>query len=566
MTPLQLTRSVRSLNRLRQIASVLTHHGFGHIVDRLNLGRYVSLVGVTLSRKAPEDGDSAGAAIGRRLTRVCNELGPTFVKLAQTLTTRPDLIPDEVLRPLRSLQDRVEPFDTAIARGIVEEDLGVPIAEGFATFDDAPFASGSIGQVYKATTHDGMNVVVKVKRPDIDGVVRLDMHILRWFADAAERMVPELAPYHPVQIAVELEESLRREMDYVSEASATARIGGALADDPNVRVPQVRWDLCGSRVLTLERLKGESLGTVLDTDRPDVDRKALAVRLADAYLKQFFEVGIFHADPHPGNILVTPPATIGLIDFGQIGVLSQEQSTRFLMLVLAALYREPDLMIDVLDDLNALGPHTRRDQLSRSLRLLLDKYHGLPLKRVDPFHIFVEATQIVRDNDVTIPSNVMMLVKALTTVTSVARQLDPDLDLTALLAPRMRSMVADRLAPANLAKTAGIAVWQILGVLRSAPGQIKAILRQLARGQWELNVQHQNLDRLTNELDRSSNRLAISIVIAAVIVGSSVVVGTAGELPFLSISLRSLGVVGYLIAAVLGLGLVWAIFRSGRLY
>ncbi|UCG15427.1 MAG: AarF/ABC1/UbiB kinase family protein [Phycisphaerales bacterium] len=565
MTPLQLTRSVRSLNRLQQIARVLTQQGFGHFVDRLNLRRYVSIPGVLPRRRRDEVTGSGASAIGRRLARVCDELGPTFVKLGQTLTTRPDVIPEEVIRELRSLQDHVCPFDTSSARTIIEEELGTPIDQCFGHLADAPFASGSIGQVYRATTHDGMEVVVKVKRPDIDNIVRLDMHILSWFADAAERLVPELRGYRPAQLVHELAETLRREMDFVSEASATARIGDALTDHEHVRVPQVRWDLCGSRVLTLEALKGRNLDTVLEADEPNIDRKALASRLLDAYLAQFFEVGVFHADPHPGNILVSPPARIGLIDFGQVGVLSDEQSALFLILIVAAVNRDPDLIVEVLDDLDALGPKTGRERLSRSLRLLLDKYYGLPLKRLDLSVVFVEATEIIRANDVTVPSNVMVLVKALTTVSGVAMRLDPELDLVALLKPRMKRMVADRLSPARMAKAAGLAAWQTWGILRSAPSTIKAVLRQLSRGDWEVKVRHENLERLTSELDRSSNRLAISVVIAAVIVGSSMLVGTAGELPF-GIPLRMLGIIGYLIAGVLGLGLVWAIFRSGRLY
>jgi len=564
MTPFQLTRSVRSLNRLQHIVRVLTQHGFGHVVDRLNLGRYVSVLGTRGRRPKDEPMPSSAAAIGRRLARVCEELGPTFVKLAQTLTTRPDLIPLETLQELRGLQDQVAPFDTAIARRIIEDELEMPVTEAFREMDESPFACGSIGQVYRATTLDGMDVVVKVRRPDIERIVALDMHILNWFAETAEYLLPELRSYRPRQLVQELAETLRREMDFISEASATARIGKSLADQEGVCVPMVRWDLTAPRVLTLEKLTGRNLETLLSDGDTAIDRKCLANRLAEAYLKQFFEVGVFHADPHPGNILVSPPDTVGLIDFGQVGVLTDEQSTLFLLLILGVVNRDPDMIVEVLDDLDSLGPDTDRAQLSRAIRLLLDKYYGLPLKRLDLSVVFSEATDIIRANDVSIPTNVMMLVKALATVSGVAMRLDPELNLIALLQPRMRRMVADRRNPAKLAKGAGLALWQVLGVLRSAPGQIKAILRQFSRGTWEMKVRHENLERLTTELDHSSNRLAMSILIAAIIVGSSVVVSTTGELPY-GIPLRLLGVVGYLIAAALGLVLIWAIFRSGRL-
>jgi ubiquinone biosynthesis protein len=460
----------------------------------------------------------------------------------------------------------VPPFDTATARSIVQRELAVPVEESFAHFDQTPLASGSIGQVHRARTHDGVNVVVKIKRPDIDRVVGLDMHILNWFADAAERLAPELRAYRPVQLANEFSETLRRELDFLNEASATARMSEAFRDDPNVRVPEVRWELCGSQMITLEQIKGTNLDTLLAAGGERLDRKALARHLANAYLKQFFEVGVFQADPHAGNILVTPPATVGLIDFGQVGTLSDELATQFLVLLLAAVNREPELIVDVLDDLGGVGPDTDRQQLERSLRLLLDKYYGLPLRRFDLVSLFSELNNVIRENDVSVPRSLVILIKALTTVSGVAMRLDPELDLVALLKPRMSQLIAKRLAPTRLAKSLGIGLWQTVTLLRSAPRQIQAALRHLSRGGWQLQVQHENLDRLTTELDRSSNRLAFSIVIAAVIVGSSMLVGTEGQVPILGLSLRALGILGFLIAALLGLGLVWAIFRSGRLH
>lgn len=402
MRPFQLTRSVRSLNRLQHIVRVLTQHGFGHVVDRLNLGRYVSVLGTRGQGPRDEPMPSSAAAIGRRLASVCQELGPTFVKLAQTLTTRPDLIPLETLHELRGLQDQVAPFDTAIARRIIEDELEMPVADAFRQIEESPFACGSIGQVYRATTLDGMAVVVKVRRPDIERIVALDMHILTWFAETAEYLLPELRTYRPRQLVQELSETLRREMDFISEASATARIGNALAEQKGVRVPKVRWDLTGPRVLTLEKLSGRNLEALLNDGEAAIDRKSLATRLAEAYLKQFFEIGVFHADPHPGNILVSPPDTVGLIDFGQVGVLTDEQSTLFVLLVVGVVYRDCEMIVEVLDDLDSLGPETDRAQLSRALRLLLDKYYGLPLKRLDLSIVFTEATDIIRANDVSI--------------------------------------------------------------------------------------------------------------------------------------------------------------------
>ncbi len=562
MTPLGLAKSVRSLNRIRRIARVLTEHGFGHIVNRLNLTRYAAFL--ELRRPAPREPASPGQ-IGERLAAVCNDLGPTFVKLGQLLTTRPDLLPHDLLVGLRTLQDQVEPFDSATAMGIIAEDLGVEPASCFGSIDAAPFASGSIGQVYRATATDDMQVVVKVKRPGIEETIRLDMHILKWLADALERYVPEVAAFKPVLLVEEFEEAILREMDYVNEAASTARFHEAFEDDPHVSSPQVRWDLCGPRVLTLEQVAGRNVDAVVRDGDRTINRKLLADRLANAYLKQFFELGVFHADPHPGNILISPPAQIALIDFGQVGVVSDELAHQLVVLLVAGIAREIDLVVDTLVDMKALGPRADRTQLARTLRRLLDKYYGLPLNRVDYHTFFAEVSEVLRQQDVTVPRDVVVLCKALATIAGVAMQLDPEIDLVAMLRPRLRQMVAERLAPNRLLRGLGVSAWHLFSILRSAPRQLRTALQRLTLGQWQLTVRHENLDRLTSEMDRSSNRLAMSIVIAAIIVGSSVVVTTDPEVKIFRIPLQAFGVVGYLFAGVMGVALLWAIFRSGRL-
>ena len=562
MTPFGLAKSVRSLNRLRQIARVLTRHGFGHVVARLNLGRYASFL--EFRRPAPAE-PVTRTQIGQRLAAVCNDLGPTFVKFGQLLTTRPDLLPDDVLAGLRTLQDHVEPFDSATAMRIIDEDLGIEPAACFRSIDAAPFASGSIGQVHHATATDGMNVVVKVKRPGVEETIRLDMHILKWLADALERHVPEAAAFKPVMLVEEFEETILREMDYVNEAASTSRFHEAFRDDPQVTTPQVRWDLCGTRVLTLERVAGRNLDAVVRDDDGSINRTLLADRLANVYLKQFFELGIFHADPHPGNILISPPARIALIDFGQVGLISDELANQLVVLLVAGLGREIDLVVDTLGEMRALGLAVDRAQLARMLRRLLDKYYGLPLKCVDHRKFFSEISDIFRQHDVTVPREVVVLCKALATVAGVAMQLDPQIDLVAMLKPRLRQMVADRLTPNRLLRGVGVSAWHLFSILRSAPRQLHTALQRFALGQWQLTVRHEKLEHLTSELDRSSNRLAVSIVIAAIIVGSSVVVSTDPAVTILNIPLQAFGIVGYLFAGVMGLALLWAIFRSGRL-
>ncbi|MEK6799272.1 MAG: AarF/ABC1/UbiB kinase family protein [Planctomycetota bacterium] len=569
MIPFQFTRSVRSLNRLRHIAQVLTRHGFGHVVTRLQLGRFVP---VWMLRRKPQGptGELPPESIGRRLAQVCGELGPTFVKLGQMLSTRPDIVPEDVLKELRLLQDRVPPFDTAEARKIVERELGKPIDQCFTSFADEPFASASIGQVYRAKIREGEEVVVKVRRPEIDDTIRLDMQLLHWLARSLEELAPELRLYRPTVIVSEFEQTLTRELDYVNEAAATARFHAAYREDPGVRIPRVFWELTTPRVLTLQAVSGVNAASLMAAGADpegSIDRKLAASRLLDCFLKQAFDLGLFHADPHPGNLLVTPPATIGLIDFGQVGTISDEWMTELVIIVYAAVSREVDVVIDALTDMGAISLETDRASLHRSLQMLLDKYYGLPIKRFDLGTLFNEFSEIMRRHDAAVPRDFVLLIKAFSTVASVTAQLDPDLDLLELLRPRLRRALQDRVSPKALGRETVLAGWHLLNIARRAPGQLRQALRRMSAGGWRLDVHHRNIDRLIGELDRSSNRLAFSIVIASIIVGSSVVVSAGTDLTLFGVvKVQYLGIVGYLLAGVLGLGLSWAIFRSGRLH
>ncbi len=568
MSLTQFTRSVRSLNRLRQIAQVLTRHGFGHIVTQIDLTRFVP-VWMLRKKVAPGPLDETVSPVGQRLVQVCAELGPTFIKLGQMLSTRPDVVPADVLEELRSLQDDVPPFDTSVAMEMIAQELGRPADQCFEWIDDAPIASASIGQVYRARSGDGASLMVKVQRPGIDRVIELDMQLLRWLAESLESFVPELRIYRPVMIVDELDQMLVRELDYVNEASTTTRFAEAFSDDPGIRIPRVIWDHSGSRVLTLEALEGTKLDTLLSPSGQDdavVDRRLIARRLADGYLKQIFELGVFHADPHPGNILVAAPATVGLLDFGQVGVITDEFMTELTLFLFACVNNEMGMVVETFAEAGALGRDTDRRLLQRSLQVLYDKYRNLPAKRIDLTTLFNECSEVMRRHDVVLPRDLSMLIKALGTVGSVASGLDPDLRMLDLLRPRIKKVIAERFSPGQMGRAAAMLGWDLVSILRRAPRQLREGLRRLSSRGWELHVRHENIDRVIRELDRSSNRLAFSIVIAGIIVGSSVVFSAGSDVMILGFEVRSFGIVGYLIAGVLGLALSWAIFRSGRLH
>jgi len=565
MSLVSLPQTVRGLQRLRHIAQVLTKHGFGHVIERINLRRYLPLSAAT-ERPPPRESDVESlTSIGDRIVRICEDLGPTFVKMGQLASSRPDLVPAPVVKALTRLQDRVGPFSFEQARAIVEADLGGRIEDLFARFEPVPIASGSMAQAHHAATKDGRDVVVKVKRPEIDTLVRLDLHVMMWLADGAEAYIPELRVYRPRMIVEEFTASLNRELDFIFEASATHRFAEAFRETRSVHIPAVEWELTGPSVLTMQRMIGTPMREVLD-QRPDsVDPRGLARQLAECFLRQYFETGLFHADPHPGNLLVDPPDQLGLIDFGLIGQVSDELSGQLVVALVASIKREVDAVIDVLADLAALGPTTDRARLRRDLRELLEKYYGQPLRRLELGTIFFELTDLMRRHDVILPRDFVMLGKSLVTVAGVALQLDPQLNLLELIQPRIRRMISDRLSARRITREIVMGAWHVAAVARELPRHLRDLLRGASRGQLQVKIRHENLDRLASEIDRSSNRLSFSVFLAATIIGSAMVVRMPPTDTLLGMPLRYLGFVGFAAAFVMGLGLLVAILRSGRL-
>lgn len=573
MSLVALPRTVKTFARLRVIAQVLSKHGFGHFVDRLQLARYLPSADWFRREKEVEEPEiDPLAAVGNRLVRVCEELGPTFIKLGQIASTRPDIFPPQILTALEKLQDDVRPFPTEQARRIFEEDTGTSIREAFRSFTDEPFASGSIAQVHRAVTKNGEEVVVKIKRPGIDQTIQLDMYVLMWMAERAEALFPELRPYRPRMIIDEFAQTIRRELDFVNEASATSRFYEAFKEDANIRTPQVYWDLTGTSALTLEYMHGVHLkdalhepGDAAAATNGAVNRKELARNLSECFLKQFFELGFFHADPHPGNLLVRPPAGIVLFDFGMIGRIDDELVGRLVISIVAIVKKEIDVLIDVMADLGAIGRNTDRLALAGDLRQMLEKYYGLPLHRLDLVVIFRELIDTVRRNDVTLPRDFVALFKSLATVSGVVLQIDPDLNLLELLHPKLSKLMRERFSPNRILRLAGMSAWHVFSILRDAPRFIRDTMRGMGRGEFQINIKHENLDHLASELDRSSNRIAFAMLVASSIIGSTMLLSIATDFSVFGVPIRYLGFVGYAITFVMAAGLLIAILRSGKL-
>lgn len=562
-----LPRTVRTFARLRVILQVLSRHGFGHFVDRLQLTSYLPTGRIFRRKKVaePEAVDPL-ESVGQRLVRVCEELGPTFIKLGQIASTRPDILPMPVLKALSNLQDRVSPFSAFEAKRIFQRDIGEPISDAFEHFDETPFACGSIAQAHEATTKDGDRVVVKIKRPGIEQIVRLDIYVLKFLAQQAENLFPEMRPYRPLLLVEEFTQTLERELDFINEASATTRFYEAFKSDEHVSTPQVHWNLTGPGVLTLQYLEGTRFREALADQSDEFDRPLLARRISECFVKQFFELGMFHADPHPGNLLLTAPSHVKLVDFGMIGQLDDVLLDRLVIGLLAIVKKEYEILVDVIADMECFGQNTDRTMLARDLRLFVNKWYGLPVRRMDMSVIFGELIETVRKNDVTLPRDFVAAFKSLAIISGVVLQLDPDFNIVDVLQPRLSALLRERFSVKRLARSTSISAWHVAAILRDGPRLVRDIMRGVGRGRFQINIKHENLDYLARELDRSSNRLASAIIMASTIICGTMLLSMDADIEIFGwLPLRYLGLLGYLIASGMAAWLVLAILRSGKL-
>jgi len=564
MTLIPFGRQLKSLGRLGHVGSVLTKHGFGWLVLRLHLDRLVPFRKRLLRSRGREE-ERADPSTASRVARVLEELGPTYVKLGQVLGSRTDLLPPAFIDEFRKLQDRVAPFPTAAARVEIERELGTAIDEVFDDFGPEPFAAGSIAQAYAARTKDGAPVVIKVRRPGIHDVLEADIDILGRLAALAERYVPEYRIFRPSLMVEEFAQTVRREVDFIAEASNTQRFGEAFADDPHIRIPRVLWNLTSSGVLTLERIEGVAVYDARALAAAGADRKALAAHLTDCFLRQYFELGLFHADPHPGNLVVQAPDVLGILDFGQVGRLSDTMRSRLGTALVAALHRDFDIVLDVFDEAVGLPDDVDSERIKEDLAALVDKYAGVPLKQLDLKELFDEITATARRHRVVLPRDFVLLGKSLVIMGGVALDLDPETSMVEVVRPKIRRLTAEKVSAKRLAHHGMTSAYHLISLVEQGPRSVRQLLRKLMRGRLQILFRHENLEHLITELDRSSNRIAFSMIVAAIILGSAIVLQTSigPNLPYTEVPI--LGLLGFLLAGLLGLWLVIAILRSGRL-
>lgn len=554
-------KTYRNIKRFRQIFSVLLKYGFDDIAERLKLDS-VFRFGKKFSKKARTADKYKHKTTAERIRMALADLGPSFIKLGQVLSTRPDLIPLEIVKELEKLQDDVPAFSSEQAREIVTAQLQ-PIEDIFLSFSDKPIAAASMAQVHKAVLKNGQPVAIKIQRPKISRIIETDINILYDLAGLTEKYFPEAELYNPKAIVDEFAKTIRSELDFVREGRNIDRFRNYFKNDNTIYLPQVYWEYTTPSILTMEFINGIKISEIDFAERKDLDRKIIARNGALATLKMIFEMGLFHADPHPGNIFVLKNNILAPLDFGMVGRLDEQTKTYLQNLLLAIVERNIDKMIKIFIEAEVIDETKDTRLLRIDLNDFIDTYYGIPLNQLEIEKLFSNLIEVLRRHRIAVMTDIVLMSKALATIESVGRSLDPDFNMMELVEPYAKKLMLQPVLPKKQLKEIKQFVDETEELVKILPGELKQILRKIKKGRMNLIFEHRGLDRLITELDKSSNRLAFSLIIAALVIGSSIIVHS-NKGPFI-FGFPIFGLIGFLIAAIFGLWLVIAILRSGKL-
>ena len=551
---LETLSATKDLGRVHEIAMILIRFGFGDIVRRLGLASIIDRAGKVLHWSEVEE--LAHLEPPARVRTALEEMGPTFVKLGQILATRPDLFSPQWIEEFQKLQDQVQPVPFAEILPQLEEDLGGGTNEVFSEFDQEPLAAASIAQVYKARLKDNSLAIVKVRRPGIRKKVEADLRLLKILADIAEKENKDFRRYRPQEIVHQFTLSMRRELDLAGECRNAERMATIFADDTNFVIPKVYWQWTSERMNVQEYIDGISARDIEGIEKAGLDRKQLSRRGSDIVLRMVLEEGFFHADPHPGNIFYLPDNRICFIDFGMVGRLSEERRTQVVSLLQGMVGRNTDNVVKILLRWsgNAL---VNVDSLTIDVDDFIDQYHGVPLKEVDITALLTDLTTLLRDHQLNLPPDLALLSKALITLEGMGRELDPDYNLVEVATPFLQRALLKRFTPDAVFKQGWQSFSSLIELITGLPKDLHQLLEAARRGALGVRLDIAKPEWLGKELDRVVNRLSVSLVTSALIVGSSIVSTVEGG------SSSLVGLMGFFGAAIGGIWLLLSIWRSG---
>lgn len=549
-----LRRKYRHLARYREIANVLAKHGFGYILGRIDLKDL-------LTRRLTESRETHRLGIPRRIFLVLEELGPTFVKLGQILSTRSDLLPGPILEELEKLQDNVPPFEWDAVAGVIQTELGKPVDELFTEFRREPLASASIGQVHLARLANGEQVVVKVQRPGIAQNIEIDLDILFDLARLIQSRSELAQLYRLDEIVEEFARTLQAELDYTQEGRNADRFRHNFRDDPTVYIPRVHWDYSSRKVLVMEYVEGIKISNREELRQQGYDLKKVARHVVQAMFRQVYEFGFFHSDPHPGNLAVLAGERIAFMDFGQVGRVDRDLKEKALDLVLGMVRYDADAVVEGLLNIGVVDHKINMSGLKRDIDRLQEKYYGLPLAQINLRQAMKELLDVTFRYRIRVPAEFTLMLKSLLTLEGLVEHLDPGVSLFDLGEPLGKRIIQERYAPDRIRRVLREQLTELYGLARRLPKRLDRILSRMESGGLKLELEHQHLSRYFFRLNVIANRIAMSIILASLIIGSSLLAQSDNRLVIGGLPIAE---IGFVIAALIGFWLVVSVFRSGR--
>ena len=556
-----LSRTYRHLNRYRQILGVLISYGFGEIVDLLKIDQYLD-VGLQIVSKS-RTGRIEKLSRAERIRMAIEDLGPTYIKLGQILSTRPDLIPADFVTEFSKLQDNVPAFEYREVEKIILSEFGVPVEAFVSRMEETPIASASIAQVHRAYSKDGEVLAIKIRRPDIQRTIEVDLEIMLHLATLMERHIEEIAFHNPVNIVEEFARAMGNEIDFTIEAASMERIAGMFLNDPAVYIPKVFRDKSSRAVLTMEFIDGIKISDLAAIEAAGLDRKLITVRGADICLKQIFHHGFFHADPHPGNIYVLPGNVICLLDFGMMGMVDRKTREDFVDLVDSIVHQQESRAVQVLLKITEWDREPNLREFEKDVSEFMGRHLYRPLKDINIGKLLQHLLELAATHRLRIPPDIFLMLKAIGAIEGIALALHPDFDMVAHATPYIQKVKLARLEPDRLAGDILQLTSTMLGFIKQFPQDMLEISRLIRQQKLTVRIEQTGLDTLMATQDQTSNRIAFAIVIAALIIGSALIV--ISKIPPLVYGISFIGFIGFITAALMGVWLLTAIIKKGKL-
>ncbi|MFN2183243.1 MAG: ABC1 kinase family protein [Anaerolineae bacterium] len=557
-----ILQTFRHLRRYEQIGRILTRYGFGHLLTQLGIGRAIT---PGLERLRFSSSEVLRATPAVRMRMAIEELGPTFIKLGQILSTRGDLLPVEFIRELEKLQDTVPPTDFGLIKAEVERELKKPIGEVFPTFDPVPVASASLGQVHFATLPGGEEVAVKVFRPGIDKVIETDLDILLELASLAEKRTEWGEYYGVLSLAQEFADTLRGEQNYEQEGHNMDRYRQMFAGEAHVRIPMVYWDTTTRRVLTMERFQGIKITDLDALEAAGLDRERVASHNIDILLQAVLQEGFFHADPHAGNFMVLPNEVIGMMDFGIMGHLDHVERLGLMEFFVGLFSGDTERTVDAMSQLGIATRATDRRHLIRDLDRLRLRYYGLDLEKIRARSFIEDLMGIALSYRLKMPSDLVLVFKTIAMLEGISLQLDPDLNVFQKVEPYVRDAILELQSPVARLKEAVEQLREASEAMMMLPKQLQRMLEQIEAGESNLSMTLKGLDEPTRRVTRAANRLVLAILAVAFVVGPALIIPRLNEvLPEFQLGATLLIIAGFAMSLFITVVLILSIWRSGR--